>query len=126
MSRLPESPRMEYKLVVAVRRDIKISPGKMAAQVAHAAVSCAMKAKTSEKDLYSEWMREGQRKVILKVDDLGELERIEKKAAAAGLITDKITDAGLTEIPPGTITCLGVGPAKEEDIDRITGHLKLA
>jgi PTH2 family peptidyl-tRNA hydrolase len=117
---------MEYKLVVAVRRDIKISPGKMAAQVAHAAVSCAMKAKTSEKDLYSEWMREGQRKVILKVDDLGELERIEKKAAAAGLITDKITDAGLTEIPPGTITCLGVGPAKEEDIDRITGHLKLA
>jgi PTH2 family peptidyl-tRNA hydrolase len=42
------------------------------------------------------------------------------------LITDKITDAGLTEIPPGTITCLGIGPAKEADIDRITGHLKLA
>jgi len=117
---------MEFKLVVAVRKDIKISPGKMAAQVAHAAVSCAMKAKGSKKELYSDWMREGQRKVVLKVEDLVELEHIERLAAAAGLITDKITDAGLTEVPPGTVTCLGIGPAKEADVDRITGHLKLA
>jgi PTH2 family peptidyl-tRNA hydrolase len=71
-------------------------------------------------------MREGQRKVVLKVEDLAELEQVERLAAAAGLITDKITDAGLTEVPPGTITCIGIGPAKEADIDRITGHLKLA
>jgi len=126
MSALRESRGMEYKLVVVVRQDIKISPGKMAAQVAHAAVSCAMKAKASKKDLYSEWMKEGQRKVVLKVRDIAELESVERMASVAGLITDKITDAGLTEVPPGTITCLGIGPAKEIDVDRVTGHLKLA
>lgn len=125
MGRLPRITEMEYKLVIIVRHDLKISPGKMAAQVAHAAVSSAMRAKSEKKEIYSAWMREGQRKVVLKIEDLAALEQIERKASSAGIITEKITDAGLTEVPPGTITCLGIGPAREADIDRITGHLKL-
>lgn len=117
---------MEFKLVVVVREDLKISPGKMAAQVGHAAVSCALKSKEKEKRLFSDWMEEGQRKVVLRVSGLPELERIERMADAAGLVTSRIVDAGLTEIPPGTVTCLGVGPAREADVDRITGNLKLA
>jgi len=31
----------------------------------------------------------------------------------------------LTEIEPGTITVLGIGPAKDTQIDKITGHLKM-
>jgi len=118
--------KMEFKLVVVVRDDIKISPGKMAAQVGHAAVECAMRAKASESRLFSRWMEEGQRKVVLKVGSLAELDRIEGMAKGAGLITSRIADAGLTEVPPGTVTCLGIGPSKETEIDRITGNLKLA
>lgn len=118
--------RMEFKLVVVVREDIKISPGKMAAQVGHAAVECAMKAKAADPKLFSKWMGEGQRKVVLKIAGLAELERIEGMARGAGLITSRIVDAGLTEVPPGTVTCVGIGPSKETDIDRITGNLKLA
>lgn len=117
---------MEFKLIVVVRDDIKISPGKMAAQVGHAAVSCALKAKEREKRLFAKWMDEGQRKVVLKVGSLPELVRIERMAEGAGLIASRIVDAGLTEVPPGTVTCLGIGPARDIDVDKITGNLKLA
>ncbi len=117
---------MEYKLVIVVREDLKISPGKMAAQVGHAAVSCALKAKESDGKLFKRWMDEGQRKVVLKIADLSGLDMLEGKAKSAGLITSRIIDAGLTEIPPGTATCLGIGPSVEGEVDRITGHLKLA
>ena len=116
----------EYKLVVVIRDDLKLSPGKLSVQVAHASVSCAMKAKSTKTKIFNDWFSEGQRKIVLKVGDLKELEDIEKKAKSKGLMTEKIMDAGLTEVPPGTITCLGIGPARAEDVDKVTGHLKLA
>jgi PTH2 family peptidyl-tRNA hydrolase len=35
----------EYKMVIITRSDLKLSPGKLAAQVAHAAVACALDTK---------------------------------------------------------------------------------
>jgi len=117
---------MQYKLVVVIRDDIKISHGKLAAQVAHAAVSCVLQAKKKRAKWFSEWYNEGQRKVVLKVKTLGELRELKDKAARAGLVHSLITDAGLTELPPSTITCLGIGPAPEKEVDPITGSLPLA
>ncbi len=37
-----------------------------------------------------------------------------------------ISDAGLTELAPGTTTCIGIGPAPASVIDQITGSLPLA
>ena len=116
----------EYKMAILVREDIRLSPGKMAAQVAHAAVSCTLTARTSAKRLFKSWLREGQRKVVLKVADLAELQEMEIKARKAGFIVERIADAGLTEIPPGTVTCVGIGPGLSREMDPITGHLKLA
>jgi PTH2 family peptidyl-tRNA hydrolase len=118
---------MEFssKMVVAVRKDLKLSPGKMAAQVAHAAVNCALTCKKKRSVQFQEWYSEGQKKVVVKVLDLPELFRLKQAAEDAGLITSLIVDAGLTELPPGTTTCLGIGPAPNEEVDRITGHLGL-
>ena len=36
-----------------------------------------------------------------------------------------IKDAGKTEVKPGTITALGIGPCESEILDKITGQLKM-
>lgn len=117
---------MQYKLVIVIRDDLRMSVGKLAAQVAHAAVTCALDTKSRKPKWFSEWYKEGQRKVVLKAEDVKELRALEDKAARAGLTHALITDAGLTELPPNTTTCLGIGPAPEKDLDPITGSLPLA
>ncbi len=115
----------ELKMVIVVRKDLKISPGKMAAQVAHAAVNCAFASKKRKPINFDRWYNEGQKKVVVKVQDLAELYRIKQAAEDLGLVTSLITDAGMTELPPNTTTCLGIGPAPNAEVDRVTGHLGL-
>ena len=115
----------ELKLVVVVRTDLGLSKGKLAVQVAHASVNCAMQAARSRRKLYDEWYREGQKKIVAKVASLRELLELKSMAEVKGLITSLVTDAGLTQVPPGTTTCLGIGPAKAKDVDPLTGDLGL-
>jgi len=116
---------MEYKLVVAVRDDLDLSKGKMAVQVAHAAVAAALDAKANRPRWFHAWLGEGQKKVVVRAADLDELRALERKAIEMKLPTALIEDAGLTELPPGTTTCLGVGPGPNHLVDAVTGHLKL-
>jgi len=113
---------MEMKLVILVRQDLKLPKGKMAAQVAHAAVESALKA---SKSVLESWMDQGQKKVVLKVKDEKELIDFLKKANAAKLHASLITDAGRTCVEPGTKTCLSIGPDQEEKIDKLTGSLPM-
>lgn len=117
--------QMEYKMVIAVRNDLKLSPGKMAAQVAHAAVNCALAAKKKHPLWYRRWYGEGQKKVVVKVSDLKDIMELKMTVEQSGLTSSLITDAGHTELPPGTTTCLGIGPGPEDLLDKITGQLRL-
>lgn len=116
---------MKYKMIIVIRDDLKLSCGKIAAQASHAAVCCAFEAKKAHAKWFKKWQSEGGKKVVVKVDDLDELLSLEKLAKSQKLSTCLITDAGLTEVPPNTITCLGIGPAPNELIDPITGKLPL-
>ena len=116
---------MEYKLAVAVRNDLKLSKGKIAVQVAHASVSCALKAKKENKKWFKSWYNEGQRKIVVKAENLETLYELKSLAEKKKLSTSLVEDAGLTEIPSGTITCLGIGPGPENIIDEVTGKLAL-
>ena len=112
------------KQVIVVRTDLGMGKGKIAAQVGHACVLGAENVRKSHSDWFNEWWS-GQEKVVVKVENLKELEEIKKHAIDLGIPWSEVTDAGHTQITPGTVTCISLGPAPEESIDKITGHLKL-
>ena len=120
-----ENNATEYKMVIAVRQDIKLSAGKMAAQVAHAAVACALEAKKKKPKWFKEWQSEGGKKVVVKVDDENDLLLLKTESDKRDLISNVIIDAGLTVVPPGTKTVIGIGPAPSKLIDPLTGQLPL-
>ncbi|MBI4438710.1 peptidyl-tRNA hydrolase [Candidatus Woesearchaeota archaeon] len=110
-----------YKQVILVRQDLRLEKGKLAAQVAHGSLEAAL---SSDKKTLVEWRGTGAKKVVLKVPGESELLQYKRAADRARLPNALIRDAGLTVLKPGTITCLGIGPCREEKIDAITGSLK--
>ncbi|MBD6955211.1 MAG: peptidyl-tRNA hydrolase Pth2 [Thermoplasmata archaeon] len=116
---------MNYKLVVVVREDLEMSCGKLAAQVAHASSICTINAYRYRRETFDRWWSEGQKKVVLKVKSLDEMLELKKRADEMGIFNSLIQDAGLTELSPGTITVLGIGPEREIIIDKLTGSLPL-
>jgi len=114
-----------YKQVIVFRSDLRLSKGKVAAQAGHAAVSAAEETHKHHKEWWKTWIEEGQCKIAVKVKSEKELLQLEKQAKELALPCALIVDRGLTEIPPGTITCLGIGPAPSEKVEKITGMLPL-
>lgn len=116
------------KQVIIIRKDLKMRRGKEIAQGAHASMAFLI---TNLLNIpptknFTEWLEGGQTKICLQIHSEEELLELHKKAKEAGLNSHYITDAGRTEfngVP--TITSLAIGPNKSEDIDKITGHLKL-
>jgi PTH2 family peptidyl-tRNA hydrolase len=48
---------------------------------------------------------------------------LHQKAQQLGLTCELIKDAGFTEFTEPTYTCLSIGPAKTELINKVTGNL---
>ncbi|MFQ6064963.1 MAG: peptidyl-tRNA hydrolase Pth2 [Candidatus Bathyarchaeia archaeon] len=114
-----------YKQVIVLRNDLKMSRGKIAAQAGHAAVSAAEEARKRMPEWWRDWLEEGQCKIAVRVDSKEELLELERDAKELQMPSALITDKGLTELPPGTETCLGIGPAPSDKIDKVTGNLRL-
>jgi len=120
-----DSASFSYKMVIVVRTDIKMSKGKMAAQAGHAAVSASEYARKNRPEWWTPWINEGQCKIAVKAKSEQEILELERKARNTKLPAVLIVDRGLTEIPPNTTTCLGIGPAPANKVDIITGKLSL-
>ena len=119
------SPTDELTMVLVTRQDLQLSKGKPAAQCAHAAADCVLSAKRSNPRTLDQYLRRGARKIVCKVPDLISLKQVYSRAKKAGLVCQLVTDAGHTEIPPGTETVVGIGPGPRAEIDKITGQLSL-
>lgn len=73
-----------------------------------------------------QWIKSGFTKVCVRVDSEEELLEVHERAKEAELTCHLIKDSGKTEfdgVP--TLTCLAVGPDWSDEIDKVTGGLKL-
>lgn len=116
---------LEYKMVIVTRNDLDLSPGKLAAQVAHAAVACALDTKKQNSKWFNKWQSEGAKKAVVKAECEDDFYLLKEKAEQLKMVAHIISDAGHTEIPAGTRTVLGIGPAPSNLIDQVTSNLPL-
>ncbi|WP_435098313.1 peptidyl-tRNA hydrolase Pth2 [Halarchaeum sp. P4] len=110
------------KQVIAARTDLGMGRGKLAAQVAHASLKAYEHA---DPENVRAWKDAGQPKIVVKVGSEDELLEVAEEARRAGLPNAIIRDAGRTELDPGTATTCAVGPAPDNQVDAVTGHLSL-
>ena len=122
------------KQVIIIRKDLNMRKGKMCAQAAHA----SMKVLLDMIDLSSdgdhqlnltsdmfEWLNGKFTKIVVGCDSEQELVKLYEKAVLAKLPCAIIEDSGATEFKEPTLTAVAIGAADSEDIDKITGELKL-
>jgi PTH2 family peptidyl-tRNA hydrolase len=112
-------------LVIAVRRDLEMGKGKIAVQVGHATITASEETRHVHPEWWKSWFNEGQCKVVVRVNSESDLDDLKRQADELGLESAVIHDRGLTQVEPGTATCVGIGPAPAELVDKITGELPL-
>lgn len=115
----------KFKQVLIVNKAIKMSPGKLGVQCAHASVGAILDALSKDVPIVTDWFNEGGAKIVLEVSNEEALLKLHKKACDSNLPCHIVADFGLTEIPEGSITVLGIGPAPVDSFKRITNRLPL-
>ena len=128
-------PAKQVLVMKKFPKDRNMRTGKYCAQASHAAVGAIFSIGSVVNDtlviplsdpFVKEWVTGNFKKVAVYVESDPELIEIYTAARKAGLPCSLIKDAGLTEfngVP--TLTAVGIGPGSEEEINKITGHLKL-
>ena len=117
---------MKLKQVIIVRTDLGMGKGKIAGQVAHAAVQAAESIRRYCPEWYYSWLDgDNLQKIILRIDSEAKLQALSREAFALGINPAKIYDAGRTQLEPCTFTALGIGPVPEYKIDPLIKDLKL-
>jgi PTH2 family peptidyl-tRNA hydrolase len=134
------SENKEPKQVIVMRKDLNMRKGKMCAQAAHASLAVILRKMVVEQNYdmvsrmlvtikdspFDEWLTNRFKKVVLSCDSEQEIIDIESKCNELRIPNALITDAGLTEfdgVP--TKTCIAIGPWDPDEIDKVTGNLKL-
>ena len=129
-------PSRDIKQVLVMRKDLNCRKGKLISQGSHASLAFLTRSSEIDGDTLSvklknpeevhQWLQEGFTKVCVSVDSESELDAVYQAAIDADLNVHMIVDSGLTEFHGvKTKTCLAIGPNKNEEINKITGSLKL-
>jgi PTH2 family peptidyl-tRNA hydrolase len=113
-----------FKQVIVVRTDLEMGKGKLATQCAHASIMSFLETQKREPDWAKMWLKEGQKKVVLQVKSKQALDDLYAEVRPH-FPASLVVDAGHTQLEPGTLTALGIGPAPEPEIDRYTSKYRL-
>ncbi|KAF9459478.1 peptidyl-tRNA hydrolase PTH2-domain-containing protein [Collybia nuda] len=115
----------EILKVLVVRTDLKMTPGKIAAQCGHATLACYKALAKKNLKLVQHWEHTGQAKIALRATSEDQLIELEAIAKSLNLCARSIQDLGRTQVAEGSRTVLGIGPAPINLINEVTGKLRL-
>jgi peptidyl-tRNA hydrolase len=102
---------VKLRQYVVVPKKPRMSPGKIASQVAHATFMALEKQK--DKKLIQKWKKEGMCVIILQTKDALKLFGISKYLEQWGIPNHVYIDEGMTEVDFGTPTALATGVLEE-------------
>ncbi len=114
----------EYKQALVIRSDLGMTKGKIAAQCSHASLEAVEKTRAQKPEWYTGWKQSGQAKIVLKIDSEEKIIEL-FESAKRDIPSALIRDAGHTQVTPGSVTALGIGPAPGDKLDKYTKNLKL-
>ena len=112
----------EYTMAIIINSSLKMSAGKVAAQAAHGAVRAALTSQSVRSEVLERWLEQGGRKICLQTDSFDTLKSIQLKASKLRIQSVEIQDAGLTEIPAGSLTVVVLGPGSKSKIEKLTSR----
>jgi PTH2 family peptidyl-tRNA hydrolase len=112
-------------MAIVIRGDVEMSLGKTISQACHACLESSEESKKKDKHGWKAWRDEGSGKIVLEARNFDEFKNLEARTVMLGLPHARIQDRGLTEVKPGTITALGIGPAAAKLVDKVIGSLPL-
>lgn len=113
--------KRNYKLVIIVNNELKMTKGKIISQACHAVSETVLNTPT---EILKIWRKKGQPKIVLKgIQE--DIHSLIKQCKKENILYNNIYDAGKTQVMPGSNTVLAIGPESEEILSNITGHLKL-
>lgn len=100
--------------------------GKKCAQACHASLSAADLVRSKNPNILNDWKKfSGQRKIVLKISSEADMRKLYYDVINDGISAYLVADAGLTQLEPGTVTALGIGPDLTVKIDKFCKDLKL-
>lgn len=115
----------ELKQVIIIRKDLEMGAGKLVAQGSHASLMSYLETVKRGGETAESWVNAGEKKIVLKVESEEALRKLYEAFRYKKIPCALVSDAGLTELPPGTVTALGIGPWNSKEIDAFTSGLKL-
>lgn len=105
---------MNPTMYLFINTGLNMSPGKIAAQAAHAAVEAYQL--TENQELIDAWYTGGHyKKLVMEARDSQHLLNIAIYLESRGFRTEPIIDEGLTEVNPHSLTALGVEIVDKDD-----------
>lgn len=120
-----EQAELKYKMLFVINTSLKMQKGKVAAQCGHAAIGCFINAHQSHENIVNRWQRTGARKIACKIGSDEEMDELKAILDENNIPTYQVIDAGLTQVPEGSKTVLGIGPVEENIVNNFTVDLKL-
>lgn len=119
------SDKGELKMWLAVRTDLDMPPGKLAAQAGHGFTLAMLAAQRDTPNMLFEYLGGSHTKIVVQIGAESGLRRIAQEAKEAGIPFALITDAGRTVFTEATPTVCAFGPARSDELPSFLKRLRL-